>query len=241
MSLGKDLLDLQETDLSLMRARAALDRMPEVADLARKRASLKKLKADASKLLGQRKDAEMALDDIDRDRSAVEGSVAAVQERGAGADYQEVKRMETELSSLAKRLDKLAFARVQAEERLSACREKEDYVNGYIAKFEQSILADAEGVRAKAGDLLARIDELKASRERLRSSLPAETLETYDAAAKEFNGLAVEQIEGNKPTVCRVALQASSMGDLHRGGSVARCPYCHRILVVDAEDEGSEQ
>ena len=50
-------------------------------------------------------------------------------------------------------------------------------------------------------------------------------------------GLAVERLEGNVPSVCRMALQESSMDELRRAGGVTECPYCHRILVTDAEDE----
>ena len=102
MGFGTDLLELQEVDLSLMREQSKLDKMPEVAELARKRASYKKLKAEAAKLLGQRKDADIALEDLREEKHQVEASVTAVQQNaGASSDYQEVKRLEAELSSLA--------------------------------------------------------------------------------------------------------------------------------------------
>ena len=54
-----------------------------------------------------------------------------------------------------------------------------------------------------------------------------------DAAAKRFGGLAVEKLEGNVPSVCRVKLQPSLFSDLKHAGSIAECPYCHRLLVTE--------
>lgn len=238
MSVGTDLLELQETDLALMRSQAMLDKMPEVAALARKRSSYKKLKADAAKLMGMRKDAEMALADLEAERHHAEASVSAVhQSAGSTADYQEVKRLEMELSSLAKRLDKIAFSKKDAEKRLAELVEKEGALARYIERFEAAVIEDTRAVREKAGDALRGIEELKSSREALRAHIPTDVLDAYDAAAKEFNGLAVEHLTGNKPSVCRVALQTSSMGDLKGEGELARCPYCHRILVLDRAEE----
>ena len=57
------------------------------------------------------------------------------------------------------------------------------------------------------------------------------------SAAKQFRGLAVETIQGNIPTICHTALQASSMSDLnHDGSEIAHCPYCHRLLVLPSKE-----
>ncbi len=238
MGFGTDLLELQEVDLSLMREQSKLDKMPEVAELARKRASYKKLKAEAAKLLGQRKDADIALEDLREEKHQVEASVTAVQQNaGASSDYQEVKRLEAELSSLAKRLDKIEFSSKSALERAESLRAKEAAALRYIERFEQSIRDDAVAVRQKASEQIETISNLKSTRDRLRSQIPGDTLEEYDRARKTFNGIAVETLEGNKPSVCRVSLQASSMADLKHEGEVTRCPYCHRILVRSIDEE----
>ena len=59
----------------------------------------------------------------------------------------------------------------------------------------------------------------------------------YERLLKQFRGLAVETIQGNIPTVCHTALQASSMSDLnHDGRSITHCPYCHRLLVLPSKE-----
>lgn len=238
MSVGTDLLSLQETDLSLMRAQASLDKMPEVAELARKRASHRKLKADATRLMALRKDAQTEVADLAEERRQVEASVGAVQRSaGSSTDYQEVKRLEAELSSLAKRLDKISFSSKAAASKLEELQAKKEALARYIERFEKALLEDAKAVREKASDLIAVVDELKAQRATLRDRLPEDVLAAYDDASAKFGGLAVERLQGNKPTVCRVSLQASSMADLKHEGAVTTCPYCHRILVRDSEEE----
>ena len=62
-------------------------------------------------------------------------------------------------------------------------------------------------------------------------------LDTPSGGSYRFRGLAVETIQGNIPTVCHTALQASSMSDLnHDGRSITHCPYCHRLLVLPSKE-----
>ena len=67
MSVGTDLLDLQELDLALARSRAELADMPEIKALARKRKAYLKLKDEALRLMGRRKDLQTELADLDED------------------------------------------------------------------------------------------------------------------------------------------------------------------------------
>ena len=91
--------------------------------------------------------------------------------------------------------------------------------------------------RAKAADLQAQIDAAAKERTALAATLPADVLTDYERLLKQFRGLAVETIQGNIPTVCHTALQASSMSDLnHDGRSITHCPYCHRLLVLPSKE-----
>ena len=50
-------------------------------------------------------------------------------------------------------------------------------------------------------------------------------------------GIAVEPLVGNRPSVCRVALQPSSYTDIRRSNAeVTTCPYCKRMLVISKEE-----
>lgn len=237
MSQGSDLIKLQETDLELDRARKTLKDLPLIAELAKKRASYAKLKSEATRLLADRKDAQIAVDDLDEAERSCHEAITAAQERPIDAsDYRAVRDLEEELSLLAKRLDKIAFDRPAALEKLEAARAREDKLAGYIKRFEASIIEDTKAAREQAAGLQASIDELTRRREHLLGRLPQETRAMYERGLARFRGLTVERIEGNVPTVCRTALQPASMDALRHAGDIAECPYCHCIIVLNAEE-----
>lgn len=237
MSVGTDLLALQELDLGLARAQKELAEMPSLRELAKKRKSYSRLKAEATRLMAQRKDAETDLADLDAEERACHEGVAAAQSRPLDAgDYRQVQALEDELSGYAKRLDKVAYARSDAQKALAEAREREQRLSEYIARFEASIITDAKSAREQATDIQGRIDTARAKRAHLLSGLPSDAAAAYQQASERFHGLGVESLSGNVPSVCRTTLQPASLDTLRRADEVAECPYCHRILVRPMEE-----
>lgn len=237
MSVGSTLINLQDTDLELERTRDQLANLPLIAELAKKRASHTKLKAESTRLLAMRKDAEIAVSDLDDAKRAYEEADAAARNRPLDpSDYRAVRDLDEELSLIAKRLDKISYDRPAKVEALQQAIDRETKVNAYIQRFEASIIEDTKEARSQAAALQATVDELTRRREHLLSKLPQKIQDAYLRGLKRFKGLAVERIEGNVPTVCRTALQPASMDRLRHVEDVAECPYCHRLLVVHEEE-----
>ena len=240
MSLGSLLLKLQDIDLALTRNRAALNAMPEIAELAKKRRAHQKLKADATKLYAQRKDIETYLKVLEGKEMDANDDGRIAQQNTDSSDYRAVQQLEIELSNLAKQLDKIAFDRRDYEAKLADIKAKEEYLAEYTAKFEAAVIADTKAAREKAAGLMAEVEKAQRQREHILEQLPEDMRVRYEKAAETHNGLAVERLEGNVPSVCRMALQASSMSDLARTSSeVVECPYCHRMLVMGEDGEES--
>lgn len=238
MSVGTDLLVLQELDLELERAKKELSEMPALRELAKKRKSYTRLKTEVTRLMAQRKDAETDLADLDAEERACHEGVAAAQARPLDTgDYRQVQALEEELSNFAKRLDKAAYERTDAQKALAAAREREQQVADYISRFEASIIADTKAAREQAAEIQDRIDHAQAKRNHLMAALPADAAAAYEKAAKRFHGLGVESLSGSVPSVCRTTLQPASLDALRRDGEVAECPYCHRILVRVPQEE----
>ena len=238
MSVGTDLLALQELDLELARAKKELAEMPALRELAKKRKSYARLKAEAVKLMAQRKDAETDLADLDAEERACHEGVAAAQARPLDTgDYRQVQALEDELSGFAKRLDKAAYERTDAQEALAAAREREQQLSDYIARFEASVVADTKAAREQASEIQGRVDHAQAKRDHLIAALPDDAATAYAKAAARFHGLGVESLSGHVPSICRTTLQPASLDALRRAGEVAECPYCHRILVRVPQEE----
>ena len=219
MSLGSDLIKLQETDLELAKLGKQLGSLPIVDELAKKRAALTKLRAEATRLLAVRKDAQIAVDDLDEGERACHEAVAAAQARSVDpSDYRAMRDLE------------------EAREALAAAEERERKLADYIKRFEAAIVEDTRSARDQASAIQAEIDELSLRRSHLFGRLPKDVQGLYERSSKRFKGLCVERIQGNVPTVCRTALQPASMDALRHATDYAECPYCHRIIVVNEQE-----
>lgn len=232
MTTAETLLELQRLDLALERDEVSLRELPELKELARKRAAYQKLKAEAAHLMGTRKDLETEVADLTREQAETEHEVTLTQEDAQRLkDYREVQALEIELSDLAKKLDKIAFNLKEKESALADALEREEKVNAYLAKFEQALLNDAQATRAAVTAVQERIDAARRDRNRTAASLDATMLDSYEASRKAHKGIGVEELRKNVPSVCRMALTEASMEDVTRAGSIATCPYCGRILI----------
>lgn len=237
MSVGSTLLALQETDLALARDKASLADMPEIKQLAAKRKTYLKLKNEMTKIYAQRKDLDIELEDLDRMQREAEEGIAAAQERGIdSSDYHQVQDLEIELSNYAKQLDKVAFNRKDVEDRRKKAVAREEHAQEVIKQYEQGVISETKAAREKAAQLQESISAGEKERTALAATLDHDVLVRYEASLKRFRGLAVERLVGNMPSVCRMALQASSMSDLKHEGEVATCPYCGRMLIHATED-----
>ena len=233
MSAGATLLKLQQIDLELARNKSELANMPELKELASKRKTYVKLKSEMTKLYAQRKDLDIELDDLNTTEIQTNNAIEAAKKRHVdGSDYREVQDLENELATLAKRLDKIEHTRKDVVVAHKEALDREARAQAIIAKFEEGVKADT-----KAADLQTQIDAAAKERIALAATLPTDVLTDYERLLKQFRGLAVETIQGNIPTVCHTALQASSMSDLnHDGSEITHCPYCHRLLVLPSQE-----
>ena len=240
MTVGENLLTLQEIDLDLARRQAELKELLELKELSRKRSAYKKLKAEETKLIAQRKDLEFELEDLVHAQLETEQKVTEAQHDAEILhDYRQLQDLQMELSDLAKQLDKNAFDQQAKQAEVKDARERESTLIEYVKKFEKALLDDAQKVRDQAAALKSQLSEVTARREKCARKLDDHMLERYEAARRAKGGLAVERLEGNVPSVCRMSLTEASIDELHRGPSITECPYCHRLLVVEdvVEDE----
>lgn len=236
MGVGSSLLELQEIDLTLMRDKEQLQNLPEIAELARRRKLYLKLKGDVTKLYAQRKDVEIDLQDLDvREQKLHEGVEQARREVDMD-DYRQVQQLEITLSDFAKKLDRVEFERKEAHGKLDSIQSDDATLAENIKKVENSIVAMTKQARTHAADIQEAIDKNERKRSILFDGLDISVAKAYEKASKQFGHLAVEKLEGNVPSICRMSLQSSSMSDLRHADEVTECPYCHRLMVILPEE-----
>ena len=232
---SQSLLRLQEIDLELMRLKGQLDAMPQQKKLAAIKAAKKNLAGKMKTIIGQRKDAEIDLED---NEAAHQKTVNRVNEVQAEAqerahDYRGVRDLEAHLTALAKQLEKLEFKHRELEANLEKLLKAEQNANDLAKKLEDEGVAQQEAYVRASADLMARVRVLAAERKATLANISDDVAQRYAVAAKRFGGLAVERLQGNMPTTCRVKLQQGIFGELMRGPIITDCPYCHRMLVTE--------
>ncbi|MDO4806328.1 MAG: hypothetical protein Q4A07_03680 [Coriobacteriales bacterium] len=229
------LLRIQEIDIAIMRNKRTLANMPQVKKLQAIVAARKQLATQISKIVGLRKDADMDLEDNERSNARLKEIVAEVQERytSGEANYRELADLESQLVSLAKRIEKYEFKHKDLVQKAQKAHVAEQNARDMDKKLMAEGESQMEALKRQSADIESEIRSLEAEREGLVAQVSEQTLKRYGEAFKRFGGLAVESIRGNQPSVCRVTIPPSSFGDLRRGPSITECPYCHRLLVTD--------
>ena len=234
MSEATALLTLQDLDVQLLRLASALAKMPQQARLKTIALARKKVTSELTGIVGQRKDAEIEIADAEEALAHYREKTAEVQAEAEerAHTHREVRDIEFQLTSLAKRIEKSEFNLGPLHDKLARLERAEKNAEATLAKIDEERAATEASLAAETKDLRAQIVRLSHERDQVASEISAEHLASYEAARKRFQGLAVEQLRGNVPSVCRVKLQPSQFSDLSRGAEVTECPYCHRILVT---------
>lgn len=236
MTTAQTLLDLQQMDLELARLDGDVKALLQLDQVKKLRSQLLTLKSAHTQAKAHVKDIEFEIEDFESEIKRTEEQVTLAQEdANRVTDYRKVQDLENELSMFAKRLDKLAFDQRAAETQLEKALDDEASLARKVGEAEEALKTTAQGVREEAARLNEKLEQAKRKREHIAQGLDAGMLERYGRALKRYRGLAVEKLESNVPSICRMTLNEAMLHDLARKGPITECPSCHRILIMDAE------
>lgn len=229
------LVRIQEIDLALMRHKRTLGSLPQSKKIQTIHVARKKLAQEISKIVGLRKDAEMDLEENETSHARLEEVVLEVQEKfdSGTAGYRELADLESQLTSLAKRIEKREFKHKELVARLDKVKTAERNARAMDERLVAEEEAQRQSLHEQAADIERDVRMLTREREEAEKSVSSEVMATYLASFKRFGGLAVETLKGNMPSVCSVAISPSAFADIRRGPAITECPYCHRMLVTD--------
>lgn len=229
------LLRLQEIDLELMRLNTTLKAMPQQKKLSAIAAAERNLAGKRKAIVGQRKDAEMELEDNEAAQRKTTERVSEVQGEAAerAQDFRGIRDLEAHLTALAKQLEKLEYKHGVLEANLERLLKAEQNAEDLARRLAEEREAQQAAYERSSADLMARVRTLADERTRVVADISEQSSAAYTRAAKRFGGLAVERLRGNVPTTCRVKLQQGVFNELMHGPLVTECPYCHRMLVTE--------
>lgn len=233
MEEARALIELQNVDMQIIRARNALEQIPETAQIQQVRAKLKELARRTTKIVGALKDAQIEAEDNAGRRQTLTGYVDAINlENANSSDFRRIQDNNAELERLAKRLEKVNFNQSKAAseaERLQGVLKQAESVKAQLEARERELV---EAFRSHAQDIKDELTRLVGERASIVSSLSPELVGRYQASCKAHGQVGVAELEDGSCTGCRVQLQPSQVDALRQGPDVSVCPVCGRLLVV---------
>lgn len=233
MQIARDLLELQQVDLGIMRDRKAIEAIPEMAQIQEVRAKQKELARRTTKIVGMLKDQKIEAEDNDGRRATLTRHVEEINlDNAECSDFRRVQANNAELDRLAKRLEKVEFNQkgVLAEiERLEGVLSQAKEIKMRLDARETELL---ECFRQTASDLKDDLQRLTNRKAALEEGLPAAVLEQYRQSCAAHGKIGVAELKGGTCSSCGVEMQQVQLDALRGGPDIATCPVCGRMLVV---------
>jgi predicted nucleic acid-binding Zn-ribbon protein len=179
--------------------------------------------------LQAQKDAEWALEDVERrlkqqEQRLYNGSVTNAKE--LNALQQEAQNLRAQQA----RQEEKALEMMEAAEDLNTTAEQKTQA---VKEAEQTWeLSNAAGV-ARLDQLEEKLQELRSKRAGLTATLDGELVKRYEGMRKTKQGRVVSKVEQNSCQWCRVILTPSELQRVRIGSELQTCSNCGRILYYD--------
>jgi len=214
--------------------------MPEQKKMKTIELAKRKVASELSKIVGQRKDVEIDIADLEERLNHYQEKTVEVQASASEREqnYRNIQDLESQLTSLAKRIEKAEFDLGPLHESLDRLQLAERNARFTADRLDEEMTSTRMAYERNSENIKKQIVEL--SEERVRRWWPTITpkvMQPTRSRASAFRGLAVERLVGNIPSICRVKLQPALFHDLSHGPAIAECPYCHRMIVTEEVGE----
>ncbi|HEX7737166.1 MAG TPA: C4-type zinc ribbon domain-containing protein [Ktedonobacteraceae bacterium] len=227
------LFQLQQLDLEADRLvaeqQALASTLQSTALLKRVRAEAQSAQQQLASGLQAQKDAEWALEDVERrlkqqEQRLYNGSVTNAKE--LNAIQQEVQNLRAQQA----RQEEKALEMMEAAEDLGSVAERKERA---VKEAEQEWeLANTAGV-ARLDQLEEKLQELRGKRNGLTATLDSELVKRYEGMRKTKQGRVISRVEQNSCQWCRVILTPSELQRVRISSELQTCSNCGRILYYD--------
>lgn len=240
MDVAGALLQLQETDLAIMRATKRLDEMPEKRAILEVRAKRREITALRAKAEGLRARLERDVARSEDECSQISEKILAEQFKIMSGDItnpKELQHITREMDALKRRRDKIEVDEVALMERVEKAAGQVGKVDQALAQLDKKEVDFTGRFKDKGGQLQSDIERMKGEREQIAASLPADILTRYEKVRLAKQGVAVGRLDKDACSACHMELPMERVQELRAGPVVGSCPACRRMLVIMV-DEG---
>lgn len=227
------LIELQNLDLEILRARKRLEELPEkraILETRAKQRDVTQLRARADVLLTKlRGELKAHQDEITMLTEKIDAEQKKVMET---SDHRAVTSITREMDGLRRRRDKLEMESLQVMERIDKAQGQAGQIDAALEQLAEREAALVERYKSVGGALQSEIANLESKRAAVATSLDSELLARYESLRETKGGVAVGKLEDVTCTACRMVLPVERVSELQSGPDVAVCPQCRRMIVV---------
>lgn len=236
------LVALQETDLELARAEKRLEELPEKRAILECRRKQREVGTLFARARAYSDEVRRAISRSEDEAAQVSEKMASEQEKvnsGAITDHKELQNLTRELDALRRRRDRIDMETMGLMEKAEKAERQLASIEAAKTKLGDDEASLVEAYKSAGGEVLTRIEALKAERTRLTAALPKELLRRYEDACGSKHGIGAGVLDGAICRACGMELPADRIQALKDGGDIGECPMCRRLIVVRRPEAGS--
>ncbi len=238
MNVEEALIELASAEKDLVRAKKALNEIPEAAKIVECRAKRKELKGKQDQVVELTDEVNAKLAAFEEEETKLIAKMNELQDTlDHTSDYRVTTSVTRDMQGLVKRQSTIAEETDTLLERQIKIDHLAEQVADMLAKLDHKEHHLTEDFKVKGGEAKREIDAIEARVAELLSVLPADLAARYAKLKDEKGGMPVAVLEGSHCSVCRSEFPTGQMSKLKSGPTVTECPNCHRIFVMVPQGE----
>lgn len=232
----KHLINLQETDTSIIKKRAFIEKIPlrifEVDQpLKQAKTELEKLRQKTESLAKKKRDKESLLEEINE---KIRKMKARVSELKTNKEYQaHLKEMESFENEISGAEEEILVVMEELDAAVKLQKGKEEDVKSETERLNAFKKELEDEVRKYENELSA----LKEQRARLVESVDPDTYDKYMLLLRTGSGIAVTQAKNELCTGCNMNIPPQLYVEIRKNEEVIQCPQCLRILFSSESED----
>ncbi len=236
----QQLLKLQAVDSTLHTLAHQRANLPEQVELLA-------LAAERKPLEDRLRDARIVVDDLQAEVDKAEADVEQVRTRrardtermesGAISSPKDLSRMQVELASLERRIERLEEEELEVMERLETAQSEVEAATAALADINSRGRALMAVRDERAAGIDARIAEVEPTRLAEAVGVPSDLLALYDRLREQKGGVGAAELRARQCGGCMLTLDTAELATIKSRpvDEVIRCEECSRILVRTPE------
>ena len=227
---------MQELDSRIDQLRHQLASLPEHEQISG-------LQSTRAALVNQSRDAQILVDDLNREQRKADADVEQVKARrerdrsrmdqGLVTNPKDLERMSHELASLERRISSLEDVEIEVMEKLEEAQGTLDSTATELAATDEALAVATTARDARAAEIHETLAQATVERATAADGLPDDLMGLYDKLRTSKQGVAAAALHARRCSGCQMTINPSDLAVIAKAPSdeVVRCEECSRILV----------